>query len=162
MIAFYLVSVCIVALYLLVTIVSFKETPPSISETYYMWKEVGKQWMFTTMMWLVGLTILTYWLYASQSYRCQFLPFLSISGMMFVGGACMFKETLTKEVHYVSAFIWAGCALMFFLINSLYYPILIGIGVGMLSWMFIDRCRNLTFWAEIACVIMMIVGIGIL
>lgn len=158
---FYYSAVAIILAYLVATIIKFREFPPSISETYYIWKGVGKEWLFTMVMWIVGISILIYWVSEAKFYRCQFLSFLSVAGMCFVGGACMFKQTLTKEVHYTSAGIWALSATLFFAINQMYYPMVVGLGFGLLGWL-LNRRLNFTFWAEMACVIQMIVGIWLL
>lgn len=158
---FYYVAVVIIMAYMLITIMKFGEIPPSISETYYMWKGVGKEWLFTFVMWIVGISILIYWVSVAKDYRCQFLSFLSVAGMCFVGGACMFKQTLTKEVHYASAGVWAGCATIFFLANQMFLPMIAGLVSGLVGWS-LDRFRDLTFWAEFACVGMMIIGIFLL
>ena len=110
---FYYAAVVVILTYLVATIFKFGEFPPSISATYYIWKGVGREWLFTAVMWITAILIVTYWVGVSEDYKCQFLPFLSISGMLFVGGACMFKESLTDEVHYTSAGIWAASALLF-------------------------------------------------
>jgi hypothetical protein len=161
MIVFYLTAVGVILAYLMLTIKKFNKIPVSISDTYYMWKSVGYSWLFTATMWITGLAILIYWITEASLYKCQFLAFLSISGMLFVGGACMFKETLTRGVHFTSASIWAASALLFFIVNKLYDPILVGLVFGIVGWI-LNKCKNLTFWAEIACVVMMIIGIGIL
>ena len=114
---FYYSAVAIILAYLGVTIAKFGRIPVSISDTYYMWKGVDKDWMFTFVMWIVGLMILIYWVTRAEFYKCQFLPFVSVSGMVFVGGACMFKETLTRAVHFTSAGIWAGSAVAFFVVE---------------------------------------------
>lgn len=158
---FYYVAIAIILAYLVVTIMRFKDVPPSISETYYMWKGVGKEWVFTFVMWIVAISITIYWVSVAKDYKCQFLTFLSVAGMCFVGGACMFKQTLTEEVHYTSAGIWAGGATLFFLVNQMFLPMILGLSVGFIGWV-LNRCRNLTFWSELACVAMMIIGIFML
>ena len=161
LIVFYYAVVAIITAYLLLTITKFREVPPSISETYYLWKSVGKDWIFTTMMWIIGFSILVYWVSVAKNYNCQFLTFLSVSGMCFVGGACMFKQTLTKEVHYTSAALWAISATLFFIVNKMFEPIIVGGMFGFTGWM-LNKRNNFTFWAELACVIMMIIGIWLL
>lgn len=158
---FYYLAVAIILAYLGVTIIKFREIPISISDTYYMWKGVNKDWMFTFVMWIVGVLILIYWVTRAEFYHCQFLPFVSVSGMVFVGGACMFKETLTKEVHYTSAGVWAGSAVAFFVANGMYVPMIVGLMFGFTGWM-LNKRDNFTFWAEMACVVMMIYGIWLL
>ena len=161
LIILYYSAVAIILSYLAMTIVKFREIPISISDTYYMWKEVKKDWLFTLVMWVTAILILVYWVSRAEFYRCQFLPFLSVSGMAFVGGACMFKETLTKAVHYTSAGVWASGAVLFFLINSMYVPMIVGLMFGFAGWM-LNKRENHTFWAEMACVVMMIYGIWLL
>jgi hypothetical protein len=158
---FYYSAVAIILAYLGVTIAKFGRIPISISDTYYMWKGEKKEWLFTSVMWVVGVLILIYWVSRAEFYKCQFLPFVSVSGMVFVGGACMFKETLTRAVYFTSAGIWAGGAVAFFVANSMYVPMIVGFMFGFTGWM-LNKRDNFTFWAEMACVVMMIYGIWLL
>lgn len=151
---FYIAIIEIVT-YLVVTIAKFG-IPKSISDTYYLWKKKSK-FLFTFIMWLTGLPLLFYWVDIAPN-AVKFLPFLSVSGMCFVGAACAFKETLTNKVHYISAGIWAGTALLYFIITNSFIPIVIGVVFAFIGF-FINKYKNQTFWAEIACVIMIIVGI---
>lgn len=161
MVAFYYAAVALMTAYLLLTIWRFKKVPKSISDTYYQWAEVGTKYLFTFVMWAVGILILIYWVSKAELCKCQFLAFTSVSGMCFVGAACAFKETLTRATHFTSAGIWAASALLFFIINGMFMPIMVG-GIAGLIALFSDKFNHYTFWAELACVIMMIVGIGIL
>ena len=158
---FYYAAVAIILAYLGITVIEFKKIPISISNTYYLWKERGFEFLFTFVMWTVGLLILVYWVSVAEDYRCQFLSFVSVSGMCFVGAACAYKKTLTDEVHYTSAGIWAAGALFFFLVNSMYMPMVFGLVFGFVGWI-LNKRENITFWAEMACVMMMIVGIWLL
>ena len=161
MITFYFVAVILIMTYLIYTIYRFKTIPISISNTYYMWKKLNMEWLFTFTMWLTAISIVAYWVSASTCYNCQFLAFTSIAGMVFVGGAAMFKEELTETVHYVSAGLWAASALIFFLVNKMYYPVIIGALMGLFGFV-CNKFKNYTFWAEMACVFMMIIGIFLL
>lgn len=161
MITFYWIAVVLFTAYVFTTIALFNKIPKSISDTYYQWKEAGVGMIFTIVMWVVGLSILIYWVSAAELYKCQFLAFTSISGMLFVGGACAFKETLTKATHFTSAGIWAASAIAFFIVNELYLPLIFGFAFGLLG-LSLNNFKNLTFWAEIACVMAMVVGIGLL
>lgn len=158
---FYYVAVATILAYLMMTVVKFREIPVSISDTYYMWKEVKKEWLFTMVMWITAILIAVYWVSRAEFYRCQFLCFLSVAGMGYVGGAAMFKETLTRAVHFTSAGIWAGSAVLFFAINQMYVPMIVGLMFGFTGWM-LNKRDNFTFWAEMACVVMMIYGIWLL
>ena len=84
--------------------------------------------------------------------------FLSVSGMMFVGAAAAFKETLTKSVHYTAAGVWAGAATAFFALVGNWQAMVLGLVFGLAGWL-INRRQNLTFWAELAVVVMMFLGI---
>ena len=156
----YYIPVGLILTYLVVTCLVFKTIPISISNTYYMWSEKGVRMLFTFVMWAVGVPILIYWIQISPQVY-QFLPFLSISGMLFVGAACAFKETLTKEVHFTSAGVWASTALLYFILRGSYESIVVGATIGILG-LILNKFTNFTFWAEVACVVMMIFGIGIL
>lgn len=156
----FIIPVAIILIYLIVTITIF-DIPKSISDTYYLWKDKKHcKYLFTFVMWSVGIPIMIYWINISKPIL-QFLPFLSVSGMCFVGAACAFKETLTKEVHYSSAAIWAISALLYFILTQNWISIIIGISVGVIGYIINSR-KNYTFWLEMACVIMMICGIGLL
>lgn len=162
MIALYYVAVAIITAYLAYTIYAFNKIPKSISDTYYQWCERGAKFLFTFVMWATGFPILVYWVDAAPRIY-QFLPFLSISGMVFVGGACAFKETLTETVHYVSAGIWAGAALLFFVLVGNWLAIGAGAAFAVAT-LALDknRYKHQTFWLECACIVVMMVGIYML
>ena len=153
-------AVLVIVAYLAYTIFAFNRIPKSISDTYYQWKDRGAKFMFTAVMWTIAALLLPYWVTVSPD-NLQFLPFLSMSGLAFVGAACAFKETLTDSVHYTSAGIWAGSALLYFILMQNWVAIFIG-GVFGLITCTITLARNskhFTFWAECACIVMMMVGI---
>lgn len=154
--ALYFSAVAMMITYLAITVFTFG-VPKSISETYYLWKEKGLRFLFTFVMWIVGLQILIYWISVSKP-SLQFIPFLSISGMLFVGAACAFKETLTSTVHYTSAGIWAFFATLYFVLVHDWIAITAGVATFVLMALFIGR-KHFTFWAECACIITMIIGI---
>ena len=154
----YYFPVGLILTYILTTCFVFKQVPKSISNTHYMWKEKGLKNLFTFVMWFTGLPILIYWINVSpQCY--EFLPFVSVAAMCFVGAACAFKETLTGAVHYTSAGIWASAAVLYFILMGQWECLLVGAifsGIGLA----LDSGKHFTFWAEIACVLAMIIGIG--
>ena len=161
MIAFYFVAVTLIIAYLTYTIIKFREIPISISNTYYMWKEVKMEWLFTFTMWITAICIAVYWVTAAELYRCQFLCFFSVAGMGFVGGAAMFKETLTKATHYISAGIWGISAVLFFAVNGMFLPLCLGMLGGILG-LFANKMQNSTFWVEIMIIIAMMFGIALM
>lgn len=110
-----LVSLVILLSYLAYTIALFwdKENPVSVSDTYYLLEkrkkkrnERGKKaiggWLFLVFCWTCSLTLLIPWIELTPE-SLKFTCFLSASGLLFVGTAAPFKESLTKEVHYTSA-----------------------------------------------------------
>lgn len=156
----YFIPVILIISYIMITCLVFNTVPKSISNTHYMWKEKGFDYLFTFVMWATGLPILIYWLGITP--KCyQFLPFLSIAAMCFVGAACAFKETLTSTVHYASAAVWACAAVTYFIIMKEYGCMIAGAAFAIIG-LIANKFKNFTFWAEIACVIAMIVGIGVI
>ena len=155
-ILFYL-AVALFITYIMTTIIYFKKVPKSISDTYYQWKKEGYSYLFTTVMWSLTFLVLPYWVTIAPN-ALKFIPFLSISGLGFVGGACAFKETLTQETHYVSAGVWAFFALLYFALTNNWEAIVIGAGIGAVGWL-LNKAKNLTFWSEIAVVIAMMLGL---
>ena len=160
--ALYYIAVAEIIAYLALTIFRFKKIPKSISDTYYQWSQVGNRFLFTFVMWTVGLLILIYWIYASRP-SLQWCAFLSISGMLFVGGACAKNETLTRGVHFTAAGIWAGFALLYFALLGNWTAIIAGAASGLVAivadW---ERRKHYIFWLECAVVLTMIIGISML
>jgi len=155
----YFSAVATIVAYLAATIVAYRGVPPSISQSYYIWRGRGMRFLFTFVMTATAFPLLIYWVSVAGSLSC--LAFLSVSGMLFVGGACAFQETLTRGVHYSSAGVWATSAVLFFALRQMWLPMAVGVAFGFGMWLLLGR-KNLTFWAEIACVTMQIVGIAML
>ena len=88
-----IISISVFTAYLILITVKFGILP-SISQSAYEFK--SSAW-FTLGMWAVALPIVL-------SAESGFL-FLSGAAMMFTGAAAMFKEPMTKTVHYIFAFI---------------------------------------------------------
>jgi len=160
--ALYFIACAEILIYLALTIINFG-IPKSISDTYYQWKEKGFEYLFTFVMWATGIPLLIYWVDIAPN-AAKFLPFLSVSGMCFVGAACAFKKNLTAEVHYTSAAIWATAALVFFIVMQNWGAIIVGATFGFITCMtaIAKKSKTLTFWLECACVLMMIVGCELL
>ena len=152
------IALAIIATYIAATIALTGSVPCSISNTYYIWRDMFNiRFLFTFVMWIVGMLTVICWI-GKCGGKFEFLPFLSVSGMCFVGGASAFKETLTQGVHYTAAGVWAGSALAFFALMHLWLAILIGAFCGLIGFA-LNRRQNLTFWAEIAVVCVMFSGI---
>lgn len=154
----YYIPVVEIVAYLITTIIVFGGIPKSISDTFYQWKDKPHcRFLFTFVMWTVGLPIMIYWISVSKQ-SLQFIPFLSICGMLFVGAACAFKESLTKEVHFSAAGVWAFFAVLYFVLVQDWVAIICGGVTFVLMALFIGR-KHFTFWAEVACIVTMMVGI---
>lgn len=151
---FYLATVVFIV-YIVATLVKFS-VPVSISKSHYLWKDAGYPYLFTTVMWTIAISTSMYWVdIAPNALKC--VPFLSMTGLLFVGGACAYKETLTDRTHYISAGIWAFFALLYFALQ-LPISILIGAIIGSIGLLG-DEKRNITFWLEIAVVATMLFGL---
>lgn len=156
--ALYYFPVALITAYLVITILAFGRIPKSISDTYYQWKDKPHcKFLFTFVMWLTGFPILIYWISVTKE-PLQFIPFLSISGMLFVGAACAFKETLTRGVHFTSAGIWSFFALLYFVLVKDWTALLSGAIIFVLVALVADR-KHFTFWAEVSCIAVMMIGI---
>ena len=156
--ALLIVALSIIAVYIAATIAIYGEIPISISNTYYIWREkFGFRLLFSFVMWAVGILVVIYW-ESKCAGRYEWLPFLSVAGMGFVGAASAYKETLTAGTHYTAAAIWAGSAIAFFALIGDWPSIVAGLLFGAACFA-CNRFRNLTFWAEISVVMMMFVGL---
>lgn len=155
MILFIIASLLFIV-YLTTTIFIFG-IPKSISDTYYLWKGRKCSVVFPIVILISGLGMMIPWINNSPDI-IQFLPFLSCGGMLFVGTAAAFKEKLTHTVHFIGAYIWAGCALIWFMIMNYWLYIGIGLICGLIGFS-VQRFKNKIFWLEISVVITILVGL---
>lgn len=100
-----IISLLIFVVYLFFAIKRYG-IPTSLSETYYL---LGgepfnrlKASIFTFMMWAISFTLLPAMLDITPEDR-QFLIFLALGAICFVGTAPNFKETFEGKVHTTSA-----------------------------------------------------------
>lgn len=101
--------------------------PPSLSETYYLYKDkwnIG--FVFPIMMYLVVGFMMPAWLTLSEGSPFQFLSFLAPASIAFVGTAPAFKSSsLEKSVHSVAAIVAAICSLLWVILVTPYWWIII-------------------------------------
>lgn len=159
MIALYTIAVFVFFAYILVTALEFDCIPKSISDTYYLWAERNRGLFFTFFMWVCALCLLLPMLSVSAN-NTHWMAFLSCSGMMFVGCASAFKETLTKVVHYTSAIIWAVFAVAWTICNEQYMAIAVALLIGVILYLHARMC--FTFFAECTCALMLIIAVMML
>lgn len=97
--------------------------PPSLSETYYLYKNkwnIG--FVFPIMMYLVVGLMMPAWLTLSEVSMFQFLSFLAPASLLFVGTAPAFKSSsLENSVHTISAYIAALCSLLWVCLVTPYW-----------------------------------------
>ena len=91
--------------------------PESLSETTYLFGN-KHNWLFTLLCFVVSFCLLPIWL--SVDFNFDFIKFLSIAPLLFVGVTPYFKEGIQKTIHYTSAIISFISILLWFLMNGLY------------------------------------------
>lgn len=128
------------------------DVPWSISNTYYLLEEKRKGLgiLFTMFCYGTGGFLLPGWLDITPS-NYQYSCFLSVAGLLFVGTAAQFKESLTSTVHYTAAII---CCVF-----SQVWCIMAGYGmVSLFSFACflciagLSKKKNWMFWIEIAAI----------
>lgn len=121
-----IMAASIYILYNAVTISIFG-LPPSLSETYYLYKDrwnIG--FVFPVMMYLVVGFMMPAWLTLSEGSPFQFLSFLAPASIAFVGTAPAFKSSsLEKSVHSVAALVAAVCSLLWVILVTPYWWIIV-------------------------------------
>lgn len=128
------------------------DIPESLSNTYYLWKEKnGKGWLFCLMMYLVVALMMPAWISLSEGSNFQFLAFLAPASIMFVGTAPRFKDfDLENRVHTYSAYIAAACSLLWVILVTPYWHIIL-IWLGFMALASIITSSNktcLVYWLE--------------
>lgn len=133
-----LLSLALMIAYALVFI--FKHgVPPSLSESFYVIKH---KITFSLTLVASGALVLVPWIDVSD--KGEGLAFLAVAGMFFVAASPQFKESLSREVHYVSACIMAAACIVWELLNG-------GVWLPLGVFLIIGLCnrKNIIFWLEI-------------
>lgn len=150
-----IISLLIFVVYLACVLKYIGHVPQSLSETYYLIG--GKPFnrlrasLFTFMMWTVAFMLLPAMLNVTPG-NMQFLAFLALTGICFVGAAPEFYEEFQGRIHTASAVIAAvfGLAWAMFAGNGLGWVALVlslfGAMAGAISTKSIKSCR--IFWLE--------------
>ena len=137
-------------------VVAIYGIPASVSETFYLLPR-GKRWLFTAFCWGVSIVVVP-WLDATPG-QWQFLAFLSVAGLCFVGAAAPFKEDFVARVHYAGAGLCAVASqLWIFLAAGLWWVSLACLlavgGACFCLWQRASRkagrpqFANVVFWIE--------------
>ena len=125
--------------------------PESLSNTYYLWREKNKGWLFCLMMYLVVALMMPAWITLSEGSNFQFLAFLAPASIAFVGTAPRFKDSqLESRVHTISAIIAAACSLLWVALVTPYWNvILICLGfIALVAILTSSYKTAYTYWLE--------------
>ena len=143
-----LIALAVIVLYTGAMIYRSREIPASISSTVFLLPRKG-QWVFTIVMWMVGFMLMPV-LMEKVSEQTQFIAFLMIGGVCFVGAAPLVPKA-KNTVHYVGA-VDAGIASQ--LLVALSQPLLLLTWFLYVGYTLIakDASRNL-FLAEVLCML---------
>lgn len=116
-----------------------------------------KRWIWTVVLYAVCFLCLMPWPWSyldKVSENTQFLAFIAIAALAFVGAAPLVKDnqTLAYKVHCTAAIICGVCSQLVLIFNQ---PWLLLLWLPWLYW-FVFKTRNeiwqtQTFWAEMVC-----------
>lgn len=141
-------------IYNMVTILIFG-IPKSLSDTYYLYKgrlDVLKVLFPATIM-MLAICLLPCWIDISKGSNFQFLSFLSVLSLAFVGASPTFKDdTLDNKVHNISAIISVICALLWIvLVTNYWYVILIMVAIVIVAATLTKTFKTCyMYWIEVA------------
>lgn len=142
------ILISIITIYLLFSIIKYKQIPESISDTFYL----GNKWWFTFTMFVLGFLICAI-LIPITPEMYQFTTFLTGAGLLFVGAAPHFKDKSEKKVHF-------GGALTFGLFSQIWASLYCSPWL-LLTWLFLIplwKTKQRTFWIELICIINIILA----
>lgn len=126
--------------------------PESLSNTYYLWKErSNKGYLFCLIMYAVVALMMPAWITLSEGSNFQFLAFLAPASIAFVGTAPRFKDgDLENKVHTISAIIAAACSLLWVVLFTPYWVLILGWFVCSAGFALITKtCKvSLVYWLE--------------
>lgn len=147
-----LIAILILLIYTLIMIKIEGSIPPSLSASVFN-LPTNKRWIWTVVLTAVCfLCVPTY--IEKTSENTQFLAFLAIAGLAFVGAAPLVKfsdDKMQFRVHEIGAIICAACSQIHLVFNNywlllLWIPCIIyGFIEGWKTW------KTMIFWAEMVC-----------
>ena len=146
--ALYYISLSVFLIYLLICYILFGVTR-SISDTVYHWKEFGTLFpsAFTFFCWGAGFPLIAYWIEYSKT-DLDFLPFIAIASLMFVGASPLFRnDDLEHRVHVFSASV---CMIVSYVWAVLFGDTFLAIAFMLTSAFFIFIVRKkYVYWVEV-------------
>ena len=126
--------------------------PPSLSASVFN-IPTNKRWIWTVVIFIVCILVVPTYI-EKTDINTQFLSFLSIGGLGFVGAAPLVKfsdDKMQFKVHKIGAIICAICSQLVLTFN---YPILLCSWIIFIIYSIIidwKNWRTKIFWGEMIC-----------
>ena len=151
-----LFAAIILLVYTLVLCKRIGDVPPSLSASVFAMPQ-SRRWIWTVVLYAVCFLCLMPWPWSyldKVSENTQFLAFIAIAALAFVGAAPLVKDnqTLAYKVHCTAAIVCAVCSQLVLVFNNAWLLLL------WLPWIywFVWKTRSSvwetqTFWAEMVC-----------
>ena len=147
-----IIAIIILLVYTLVMIKIGGSIPPSLSASVFN-IPTNKRWIWTVVLFAIYfLCVPTYIEKTSES--TQFLAFLAIAGLAFVGAAPLVKfsdDEMQFRVHKVGAIVCAACSQILLVFNC---PWLLLSWIPFIVYGFIKGWKTwitIVFWGEMVC-----------
>lgn len=151
-----LISLALLAAYIVYTVMVIKSAPWSVSDTYYQLKKRARPaWLFQIAMIVPAMLLMPAWLDCSPEHL-QFLAFLSCAGLMFVGAAPCFKLELEGKVHYVATAVCGASAVTWVCLMGMWYipAVLFATAICLMA-----KYKRWMFWVEVAAFVSTYAGV---
>ena len=154
-----LFAIIILLVYTLILCKKIGGVPPSLSASVFA-LPYSRRWIWTAMLYAVCFLVLMPWPWSyldKVSENTQFLAFIAIAALAFVGAAPLVKDKsdIAYKVHCTAAIVCAVCSQLVLVFNQ---PLFL---LCWLPWVgcFIDLAvskqlatwETKTFWAEMVC-----------
>lgn len=146
------IAIIILLVYTLVIIKIRGSIPSSLSASVFN-LPTNKRWIWTTVIFVVCILVVPTYI-EKTDINTQFLAFLSIGGLGFVGAAPLVKlkdDVLQFRIHEVGAIICAACSQLVLVFN---YPLFLLSWIPFIIYGFIKGYKNWRikiFWGEMIC-----------
>ncbi len=149
-----ILAIVILAGYTVGMIIKGKRVPASLSASVFDLKE-SQRWIWTVVLCaVVFLCVPT--IIERTKEETQFLAFLAIGALGFVGAAPLVRDTtdIAYKVHCVAAGICAGCSQLMLVFNEPWLLLCWVPWVVAFVWIITKthaRWRTMVFWGEMVC-----------
>lgn len=128
--------------------------PSSLSASVFI-LPYGRRWIWSAVIFAVCFLCISPYV-TKTGEQTQFLAFLSIAGLLFVGGAPLvrsWQDNLQFQVHQWGAILCAACSQLVLVFNCPYLLLCWTPFVAYEAWRFINylKWRTEVFWGEMVC-----------